>query len=138
MTATLAPALWAGLILGAGFVAVPAVFAGPEFAKPFAYAAAARVFQSLATAEWLFAMLLAVSLFALRFPRKRTIAVIMLFALMGAQAIWLRPELLARANIMASGGQLEASAAHAIYAALEMCKLAWLSGLAYAGRVLGD
>jgi hypothetical protein len=112
MITTLAPALWAGLVLGAGFVAVHAVFAGLEFAKPFAYAAA-RVFQSLPTAEWL-------------------------FALMGAQAIWLRPELLARANIMASGGQLEASAAHAIYSALEMCKLAWLSGLAYAGRVLSD
>ena len=133
---TLIPALWAGLILGAGFIAVPAIFAVSDADKPFAYGAAARVFTNLAQAEWIFAILLAGSLAALRFPRQRTVAVVMLFALMAAQAIWLRPDLLLRAEILSMGGEVEPSAAHAVYAGLELCKLAWLAGLAYAGRAL--
>ena len=78
----------------------------------------------MATAGWLFAMQLALSLFILRFPRKLTITFVMLFALMGIQAIWLRPERLARATIMAGGGQVETSATHAVYPTLEMSKLA--------------
>ena len=136
IVSTLIPALWAGLILGAGFIAVPAIFAVSEAEKPFAYAAAARVFVNLSQAEWIFAVLLAGSLVALRLPRQRTIAVVTLYALLAAQAIWLRPELLVRAEILASGGSVEPSAAHAVYAGLELCKLAWLAGLAYAGRML--
>ncbi len=135
VAASLAPGLWAGLILGAGFIAVPAVFqAGPDVAKPFAYAATANVFARLSAAEWIFALILALSLAGIGFPRRRTIAVVMLVALMAAQEIWLRPELMARAEVLAAGGTVEPSAAHAIYAALELCKLAWLAGLAYAGR----
>ena len=133
MIATAAPALWAGMILGAGFIAVPAVFDLPPAGKPVAYAAAARIFERLAMAEWLIAGLLLLALAGLRFPRQRTIAAIMLAALLAAQAIWLRPDLLARADILAHGGIVEPSPAHAIYAGLEFCKLAWLAGLAYAG-----
>lgn len=134
VAAAVAPALWAGMILGAGFLAVPAVFAGHAVAKPFAYAAAARIFERLALAEICFAAILAVALALLRFPRKRTIAGVMLLALLAVQAIWLRPELLARAEILAGAGAVEPSPAHAINAFLELCKLAWLVGLAFALR----
>jgi len=134
MLASIAPGLWAGLILGASFVAVPAVFDVSDALKPFAYGAAARVFARLATAEWAFLALLALSLALLRFPTKRTVAAVMLAALLAAQAIWLRPDLAARAAILASGGKVEPSAAHAVYAILELIKLAWLAGLSYAGR----
>lgn len=133
MVATAVPALWAGMILGAGFIAVPAIFAVPPDAKPFAYLAASRVFERLAMAEWMFAILLVLALAALRFPRQRTIACLTLLALVAAQAIWLRPDLIGRALILAGGGEVEPSSAHAVYAGLELCKLAWLSGLAYAG-----
>lgn len=133
MVATAAPGLWSGMILGAGFIAVPAIFAVPPYAKPVAYGAAARVFERLAVAEWTFAVLLALALAILKFPRKRTTAAVMLLALMAVQAVWLRPDLIARAAILAGGGVVEPSPAHAIYAGLELCKLAWLMGLAYAG-----
>lgn len=138
MAAAVAPALWAGMILGGGFLAVPAIFAGPEAARPFAYAAAARVFERLALAEICFAVILAVALALLRFPRKRAIAGLMLIVLLAVQAIWLRPELLARADILAGGGAIEPSPAHAINAFLELCKLAWLIGLAFALREPAD
>lgn len=134
LVAGLAPMLWAGLILGAGFIAVPAIFAGQEAGKPFAYAAAARVFDRLAAAEFAFAAMLAAALAFQRFPKKRTIAVVMLLALVAAQAIALRPELIARAEILAAGGSVRPSPAHAIYAGLELLKLAWLAGLAFANR----
>ncbi len=138
MAAAVAPALWAGMILGAGFLAVPAVFAGSDLARPFAYAAAARVFERLALAEVCFAVILAAALALLRFPRKRTIAGVMLLALLAVQAVWLRPDLLARAEILAGGGFVEPSPAHAINAFLELCKLAWLVGLAFALREPAD
>jgi len=133
MAATLAPSLWAGVIMGAGFIAVPAIFDVPPVGKPVAYGAAARVFERLATAEWMFAALLALSLIALKLPRRRTVGLVCLIALLAAQAIWLRPELLERAAILAHGGAVEPSPAHGIYAGIELVKLAWLAGLAYAG-----
>lgn len=138
MTASLAPGLWAGMIMGAGFIAVPAIFDLPPAGKPVAYAAAARVFERLGTAEWGFAAVLVLSLLALGLPKKRTVAAVMLLALVAVQAIWLRPELVGRASILAAGGTVEPSPAHAIYAGLELIKLAWLSGLAYAGGRLSS
>lgn len=133
--ATAVPALWAGMILGAGFIAVPAIFAVPPAAKPVAYSAAARVFERLAMAEWIFAGLLALCFAVLSFPPRRKVAAATLLALLVTQAIWLRPELIERANLLAAGATVAPSSAHAIYAALELCKLAWLAGLAYAASM---
>ena len=138
MAATLAPALWAGMILGAGFIAVPAIFDVNLAWKPFAYGAAARVFERLGEAEWAFAAILIMALATQQFPKRRTIAALMLFLLTATQAIWLRPELAERAAILAAGGSVEPSPAHAIYAGLELLKLAWLAGLAYAGGPKGE
>lgn len=135
--ATLAPALWAGVILGAGMLAVPAIFAGDEAGRIYAYTAAARVFTSLGMAEWAFALALVVALIVLRRAPRRTIAVAIVLMLVATQAIWLRPELVERANALAAGQDVPPSPAHAIFAVLEVCKLAWLTGLAIAGWRIG-
>ena len=62
----------------------------------------------------------------------------MLLVLLAVQALYLRPELAERAAILAGGGMVEPSPAHAIYAVLDICKLAWLTGLAYAGFACAD
>lgn len=131
--AAIVPALWAGLIVGAGFLAVPAVFAVEPAAKPFAYGAAARVFDRLATGEWIAALVLILALAPLGLPRLRTIALIVVVVLLAFQATWLRPELAERAAALAAGREVASSPAHAIYATLELFKLAWLLALAYGG-----
>lgn len=129
----LVPALWIGLIIGAGFLAVPAIFAGDEAGRPFAYTAAARVFERLAFAEWGLAAVTVIALVVLKSPKRRTVAAAMLIAILAAQAIWLQPELAERAYALSVGRDVPSSPAHAIYAGLEICKLAWLLGLAVAG-----
>ena len=76
------PALWIGLIIGAGFLAVPAIFAGDEAGHPFAYTAAARVFERLAFAEWGLAALTVIALVTLKSPKRRTVAAAMLIAIL--------------------------------------------------------
>lgn len=133
LISTVVPALWAGLVAGAGFIAVPAVFLGAGEARPFAYAAGARIFERLGMAEWAAALLLALAFAGLGLPKKRTVAFVVLAVLIALQAALLRPELAARAAILAAGGAVEPSPAHALYSTLELCKLAWLLGLAFAG-----
>lgn len=130
---TLLPVLWIGLIAGAGFIAVPAIFAGDEAGRIYAYTAGARVFERLAIAEWTIAALLLLSLTVLRHPKRRTVAVAMLIAILAAQAVWLQPELAERAYALSVGREVPPSPAHAIYASLELCKFAWAAGLAIAG-----
>lgn len=130
--ATFMPTLWAGVTIGAGFVAVPAVFAGLEAEKPAAYAATARIFERLATAEWIAVAVLIIALAALRARRWRMVAMAVLLVLLVLQAAWLRPELIARAATLATGGTVPPSSAHAIFASLETLKLALLAWLAYA------
>ena len=130
--ACLTPAVWAGVTIGAGFVAVPAIFAVDAADKPQAYAAAARVFERLATAEWLAAAVLLAALALLRFPRKRGLAVLATLAILAFQATWLRPELIARAEMLAAGASVQPSPAHGVFATLETVKLLLLLGLAYA------
>ena len=127
------PALWIGLVIGAGFLAVPAIFAGDEAGRPFAYTAAARVFERLAFAEWGLAALTVIALVTLKSPKRRTVAAAMLIAILAVQAIWLQPELAERAYALSVGRDVPPYPAHAIYAGLEICKLAWLIGLAVAG-----
>ena len=128
-----APALWIGLIIGGGFLAVPAIFAGDEAARPYAFTAAARVFERLAFAEWGGAAILVIALAVLKSPERRTVAAAMLIAILAAQVIWLQPELAERAYALSVGRDVPPSPAHAIYAGLEICKLAWLTGIAVAG-----
>lgn len=130
---TLLPALWIGLIVGAGFLAVPAIFAGDEAGRPYAYTAAARVFERLAIAEWVIAALLMLALTIMRQPKRRTVAAAMLIAILVAQAVWLQPELAERAYGLSVGRDMPPSPAHGIYAGLELCKIAWAIGLAIAG-----
>ena len=127
------PALWVGLIIGAGFLAVPAIFAGNEAGRPYAYTAAARVFESLAFAEWGLAVLTVIALIILKSPKRRIVAAAMLIVILAMQAIWLQPELAERAFALSVGRDVPSSPAHAIYAGLEICKLASLIGLAAAG-----
>lgn len=131
--AAFTPAVWAGVTVGAGFVAVPAVFAGLDANKPAAYAATAQIFARLAMAEWIAAAVIILALTALRAPRWRTVVMAIVLALLVLQAAWLRPELIARASTLAVGGTVPSSPAHAIFASLETLKLALLAWLAYAG-----
>ncbi len=129
----LLPAIWIGLIVGAGFLAVPAIFAGDDAGHPFAYTASARVFERLDFAEWGIAALMVIALAILKNPKRRTIAAAMLIAILAVQAFSLQPELAERAYALSVGQDVPPSTAHAIYAGLEICKLAWLIGLAVDG-----
>lgn len=129
----LLPAIWIGLNVGAGFLAILAIFAGDDPERRFAYTAAARVFERLAFAEWGLVALMIIALAVLKNPKRHTVAAAMLIAILGVQALWLQPELAERAYALSAGRDVPPSPAHAIYAGLEICKLACLIGLAVTG-----
>ena len=79
------------------------------------------------------AALTVIALVILKSPKRRIVAAAMLIAILAVQAIWLHPELAERAYALSVGRDVPPSPAHAIYAGLEICKLAWLIGLAVAG-----
>mgnify|MGYP007125036169 FL=1 len=128
------PLIWAGCLVGAGFIAVPAVFAGPEAGRLFAYAAAARVFERLALGEQAAALLLLLPLLALGLPRWRSMLFGALAVALILQAVWLRPELLERTAILTAGGAVAPSPAHAVNSVLELAKLGSLGWIAWASR----
>ncbi len=127
----LVPCLWAGVVLGAGVLAVFAVFDVPENQKVFAYAAAARVFERLSTIEWGFLGLLLLSSAVLGFPPKRTFFAVTVSSVFLIQDLWLHPSLAARTAILVNGGQLEPSLIHPIFAGLTLIKLTLLFGISF-------
>lgn len=128
--------VWTGLTVGISFVAVPEIFTAPSMARPQALAAASAVFAALSRAELVALVLL---LIVIRLSGRARIlwafaSILTLIVL--AQSMWLLPELVARTQQILAGIEPAPSAAHAVYASLEIVKVLLLLTLGF--RTLGS
>jgi hypothetical protein len=132
-TALIAVALlWAGMVLGVAFVAVPAQFAADGLTRPLGIDVTRQVFTrfdrvelGLAAATLLLALLL----------RARPLLwslLVLLWLIVALQSLWLLPVLDGRADQLLQGQEPAPGPWHGLFAGAEIVKLGVLLALAWA------
>ena len=129
--------LWAGMTFGISMIATPVRFAEESITRPVALDVGRVVFAALNKAELAALVLL---LLVVRISGQSRVLwawCAVLAWIVIAQGAWLIPELAARTDIILGGAEPPASYAHAIYAGLEIAKIAillYLGGSSLAER----
>lgn len=120
---------WFGMTGAISLLEAPVKFTAPALSRAAALDVGRVVFSALNKAEL---MALVVALIVVRAggrARELWTPCAALTLILVMQSAWLLPELAARSQAIVAGGTPPASSAHAIYAVLELIKLALLLGL---------
>jgi hypothetical protein len=125
---------WLGMTIGVSLIATPMRFAAETITRPVALDVGRVVFAAFNKAELLALLLLLVVVRIAGNARVLWAWCAVLTLIVLAQGVWLIPELAARTDLILAGVEPPASRAHAIYASLELAKMAIL--LLIGGRSL--
>ncbi len=126
----LAAAVWLGMVVGISFLATPVKFQAPSLALPVALEVGRVTFGLFSRVEWVFSVLLAVSVGLPGAGRGARLLVAAVLALVAVEAIWLLPALDARVEAVIQGRPEPASRHHLLYAVAETGKAVLLAALA--------
>lgn len=118
--------LWVGITVGISMIATPVRFTAPTITRPIALDVGRVVFTALNKAELVLLVALLVVVRVAGLSRKWWGICAFLALVVLAQGVWLIPELASRTELIISGGEPPSSYAHAIYASLELAKIAAL------------
>ncbi len=125
--------LYAGMLLGVSFVAVPAKFLAHSIDLPQALDVGRQTFRVFGWVEVACASaLVTVSLLHGRGRTRWWPALVL--ALVGAQILLIRPSLDKRVDLIMQGAEVVLSSQHNIYGVMEIGKLALLATIAWAAR----
>lgn len=122
--------LWAGILIGVDFVAVPAQFAAPGVERAQGAAITREVFALFNQVQ---ALLIAASLILallVRPSRLVWLGLALIWVIVAVQSFRLFPLLDARVDLLLEGESLPPAPWHYVYSALEVVKLGLLLGLA--------
>lgn len=134
----LAAAVWLGMVIGVSLLATPVKFQAPSLALPVALEVGRVTFGLFSRVEWVFAVLLTVSVVLPGAGRGARLLTAAVLALVAVEAIWLLPALDARVEAVIQGRPEPASWHHLLYAVAETAKAVLLAVLAvHALRRLG-
>lgn len=118
--------LWVGVTVGISMIATPARFTAASITRPVALDVGRVVFAALNKAELVLLVALLIVVRVAGLARQWWAICAFLALIVIAQGVWLIPELAARTDVILAGGEPPQSYAHAIYASLELVKIAAL------------
>jgi hypothetical protein len=124
--------LWAGMVLGVAFVAVPAQFAAEGLSRPLGIDLTRHVFASFGRVELGIAAATLVLALLLRLGRLLWALLALLWVIVALQSLWLLPVLDARADQLLQGQEPLAGPWHGLFVASEITKLGALLCVAWA------
>jgi hypothetical protein len=134
-TALIAVALlWAGMVLGVAFVAVPAQFAADGLTRPLGIDVTRQVFTRFARIELGLAMAMLLLVLLSRARPALWSLLGLLWLLVALQSAWLLPVLDQRADQLLQGQEPAPGPWHGLFAGAEVVKLCALLAVAAAGR----
>jgi len=127
--------LWAGMVLGVGFVAVPAQF-GAVPSLPVGIDVTRHVFTAFIRIELGLAALTLILALLARPGRLAWALLALLWLIVAMQSFWLLPALDARADQLLQGQEPAPGSLHALFVGSETTKLVVLLLIALAGRAI--
>jgi hypothetical protein len=125
--------LWAGVLLGAAFLAVPVSFMAEGLDRALGLSVARSIFQALDRVELAFAVGSAAIALLMRPPRLVRITLGLAWLVLALRSWWLLPALSARTETILNGSEPPASLHHAFSSSLAIAQLilllitAWLA-----------
>lgn len=122
--------LWAGILIGVDFVAVPAQFAAPGLEEARRVAVTREVFALSNQVQMLLIAASALLGFLARPSRLVWIGLVLIWVIVAVQSFRIFPLLDARVDLLLAGETLPPAPWHYVYLGLEVFKLALLVGLA--------
>lgn len=136
-TALIAVALlWAGMVLGVTFVAVPAQFAAEGLSRPLGIDVTRQVFARFDRVELGLAALTLLLALLLRAGRLLWSLLALLWLIVALQSLWLLPVLDMRADQLLRGEEPAPGPWHGLFAGAEIVKLCALLAIAWAAARL--
>ncbi|CAJ1499695.1 hypothetical protein MU0083_002242 [[Mycobacterium] kokjensenii] len=118
--------LWLGMVTAISFMEAPLKFRAPNATIPICLGIGRLVFRALNTAEFVLAVVIAVTFVTDRPTAGIVAAYAVAATMLAAQVIAVRPALGRRADQVLSGLEAPRSRAHYAYVALEIVKVAAL------------
>ena len=115
--------IWFGLVAGFDFIAAPAPFSVAGLEREFALVINRAGFETLNRTEWALSALTLILALWTRPRRMAWIALVLVWAAVLLQSLWLLPELSTRTDAILTGETLPPTAAHGLYGALDVMKL---------------
>lgn len=128
--------IWLGMTAGISLLATPVRFTAPTITRPVALDIGRVVFLALNKAEFVALIIMLIIVRVSGRARELWIPVFALVVILMTQAVWLLPELAARAELIVAGGQPGPSIAHAVYSTLEIAKLVLLAYVGFRSLLL--
>lgn len=125
--------LWAGVLLGAAFLAVPVAFMAEGLDRALGLSVARSIFHALDRVELAFAVGSAAIGLLMRPPRLVRITLGLAWLVLALRSWWLLPALSARTEMILNGSEPPASLHHALSSSLAIAQLvlllitAWLA-----------
>jgi hypothetical protein len=129
--------LWAGMVLGVAFIAVPAQFAAEGLSRPLGIDVTRHVFASFGRVELGAAVAILLLALLLRPGRLLWALLAVVWLIVALQSFWLLPVLDARADQLLEGQEPLPGPWHGLFAASEITKLAALLCIAWAASRRG-
>lgn len=117
---------WLGMTAGISLLATPVRFTAPTITRPVALDIGRVVFLALNKAEFVALIIMLLIVRVSGRARELWMPVFALALILLTQAVWLLPELAARAQQIVAGIEPQPSIAHAVYSTLEIVKLVLL------------
>ncbi len=127
--------LWVGITVGVSMLATPVRFTASTITRPVALDVGRVVFAALNKTELAALVVLLVIVRVAGLARQWWGVCAFLALIVLAQGVWLIPELAARTDIIIAGAEPADSYAHAIYATLELTKIALLLFLGFSSLI---
>lgn len=119
--------MWIGLILGLSFIETPLKFLAPGITVPLGLGIGRLVFWALAIAGWVLLLVLSALTFARpHSTRAGSVVLGLVWAVLLAQTVLIRPALSVRSDIVIAGGDPGASILHYVYIAADVALLGLL------------
>jgi hypothetical protein len=135
--------VWAGMILGVAFIAVPAQFSAPDLSRPLGIDVTRQVFTAFGRIELGLAAVTLVLALVVRPGPILWALLVLLWLMVAAQSAWLLPVLDMRADQLLQGQEPAPGPWHGLFVGSEITKLvallliawsAWLAPVARAGH----
>lgn len=124
--------VWAGMVIGVSGLATPVKFAAPSLSLPVALDVGRTTFHVFARIEWILGLALVLLAVWFRHRRLLLMPVILVVAIVLAQALYLLPQLNLRVAAIIAGQMPPPSSLHVWYTIAEAGKLAALLALGIA------
>jgi hypothetical protein len=127
------PILYAGILLGVSFIAIPIKFLAQSLTLPIALDVGKVTFYALIRLEWCLSLICLFIFYYRAFHKSDYILISIIFIILAIQTFYILPVLDERISLIQQNHSLEPSNLHLVYIIMDFIKIISLFNISYKG-----